>query len=317
VRTISLCTGIGALELAFPSAELVAYAEVDPAAITVLEREYPGVANLGDITAWPSRIDVDPIALLLAGIPCQGVSEGGRKLGAGDPRWLGTAFLSHVDFYRPREVFLENVEGLTAPRHDAERNAILDGLAALGYSVRWGLMGACAVGAPHCRHRFYLHARRSAKAAMRAANGGTPDVERVTMPKCQKAAALGWLFPSPRAGDGIRGAELKRSARTGTGGTLADAVVQLYLSGEIRGGYSSALERWERITGRPAPTPVEESARTQSGVRLSADFSEWLMGLPEGWVTDGQTRADALRLIGNAVVHRAAAWAYRVLACNH
>lgn len=36
-------------------------------------------------------------------------------------------------------------------------------------------------------------------------------------------------------------------------------------------------------------------------------FVEWMMGLPEGWVTDLLPRTAALRCIGNAVVPQVAA----------
>jgi DNA (cytosine-5)-methyltransferase 1 len=44
-------------------------------------------------------------------------------------------------------------------------------------------------------------------------------------------------------------------------------------------------------------------------------FSEWMMGLPAGWVTDvpGLTRSDQLRLIGNGVVPAQAVAALRWL----
>ncbi|MGH3499417.1 MAG: hypothetical protein ACRDQA_00730, partial [Nocardioidaceae bacterium] len=49
--------------------------------------------------------------------------------------------------------------------------------------------------------------------------------------------------------------------------------------------------------------------------RLSAAFSEWMLGLPDGWVTDvpGVTRNEALRAIGNGVVPQQAAAALEVL----
>jgi DNA (cytosine-5)-methyltransferase 1 len=300
-RTISLCSGAGALELGIPSAVLVV-AETDPAASRVLAERFPSAPNFGDITQpWT---DVPTVDRVLAGVPCQPVSEGGLKLGADDPRWLGAAFLERVRLARPWEVFLENVENLSSVRFTAEREQIIKGLTALGYSVRWGVMGACTIGAPHCRHRFYLH----------AVYGHGFTAERVTMPACNKAGRV--LFPSPRAGDGIRGAELNRAGRTGTGGTLADAVVSLFCSGTIRGAYATDLKRWEDIVGRDAPVPVEP-ARTQSGVRLAAPFSEWLMGWPAGWVTDLVDRKDALRIIGNGVVPQAVARAYEILKSAH
>lgn len=305
MTTASFCTGGGGLEMAHPG-PLVAVAEIDPAANRVLAERFPGTPNWGDITRLESSLWRTPsVDRILAGIPCQPVSEGGRKLGAEDPRWLGGAFLQAVARLRPWTIDLENVENLASVRFTAEREGILNGLTAMGYSVRWGVMGACVVGAPHCRHRFYLHAVYGHR------NEGA---QRVTMPACNKAGRV--LFPSPRAGDGIRGAELSRAARTGTGGTLADAVVGLFLSGAIRGAFAQDLARWEEITGREAPVPVEE-ARTQSGVRLAAPFAEWLMGWPKGWVTDLVPRKDALRIIGNGVVPQAAKEAHRILAGAH
>lgn len=63
--------------------------------------------------------------------------------------------------------------------------------------------------------------------------------------------------------------------------------------------------RWERVTGRRAPSPTEPAARAGGRPRLSAVFVEWMMGLPEGWVTAteiGLSRSAALRALGNGVV---------------
>jgi DNA (cytosine-5)-methyltransferase 1 len=77
------------------------------------------------------------------------------------------------------------------------------------------------------------------------------------------------------------------------------------------GAYEPAVRRWERAIGRPAPRPVEPS--TKGTPVLSARFVEWLMGLPEGWVTDLCTRREALKMLGNGVVPQQAAYAVRVL----
>ena len=68
------------------------------------------------------------------------------------------------------------------------------------------------------------------------------------------------------------------------------------------GKYAPAITRWEEAT-RPAPAPTEPN--TKGNPRLSAAFSEWLMGWPAGWVTDptiGISRNDQLRIVGNGVV---------------
>lgn len=68
------------------------------------------------------------------------------------------------------------------------------------------------------------------------------------------------------------------------------------------GKYAPAIARWEQIVG-PAPAPTEPNKN--GNPRLSAAFSEWLMGWPAGWVTDpaiGISRNDQLRIVGNGVV---------------
>lgn len=79
------------------------------------------------------------------------------------------------------------------------------------------------------------------------------------------------------------------------------------------GQYAAAIARWESVT-RPAPPPTEQGPK--GNPRLAAAFSEWLMGLPAGWVTDvpGITRNEALRALGNGVVPQQAAEALRVMA---
>ncbi len=77
--------------------------------------------------------------------------------------------------------------------------------------------------------------------------------------------------------------------------------------GPAWGGYEPAIRRWEGVLGRPAPDPVDERGR------LSAVFTEWMMGMDEGWVTDLLPRSPALRALGNAVVPQAAEQVGRLL----
>ena len=89
--------------------------------------------------------------------------------------------------------------------------------------------------------------------------------------------------------------------------TLTDATVRRHRWGD----YASALARAERATSRTAPDPTE--AGPKGGRRLSPRFVEWLMMLPEGYVTavTGLTRNDALKALGNGVVPPQAAAALR------
>ncbi len=71
------------------------------------------------------------------------------------------------------------------------------------------------------------------------------------------------------------------------------------------GRYADAIARWEHITGRVAPAPalLHEGA----GPRPSPEFVEWLMSLPNGWVTDpayGLTANQQTTVLGNGVRFR-------------
>lgn len=83
---------------------------------------------------------------------------------------------------------------------------------------------------------------------------------------------------------------------------------------ETFGQYAPAITRWESVIGRPAPAPVEPTGKNGAN-RLSPKFTEWMMGLPAGWITDvpGITRNEALKACGNGVVPQQCAEAVRYL----
>jgi hypothetical protein len=96
--------------------------------------------------------------------------------------------------------------------------------------------------------------------------------------------------------------------------TVARAI---FNSGEVNetdwGKFEPAIRRWERVLGRPAPAPTKPDGK-DGAHRLSAFFTEWMMGLPLGWVTEcGLTRNESLRATGNGVCPQQAELALRVL----
>jgi DNA (cytosine-5)-methyltransferase 1 len=66
------------------------------------------------------------------------------------------------------------------------------------------------------------------------------------------------------------------------------------------GKYAPAIARWESVLDRPAPEPTIERNDKR---RLNPQFVEWMMGLPDGWVTGhGLSAAKELKMLGNGVV---------------
>ena len=115
------------------------------------------------------------------------------------------------------------------------------------------------------------------------------------------------LLPTPSVADTQGGRKHRSGERNG----------ELLLNGIAHadrwGDYAAAIASHERLTGRPAPDPTEPRAR--GNPRLSARFVEWMMCLPDGWVTDvpGITRNEALKALGNGVVPIQAAHALRLM----
>ncbi len=127
-------------------------------------------------------------------------------------------------------------------------------------------------------------------------NGEWPEVRR------------GSIITAWTRGDGVDPVgSLARPHATDRGTTTSHLAVNW-------GDYGPAIARWEHVTGRPAPVPTE-SGRT-GAPRLAPRFVEWMMGLPDGWVTDpaiGISRTDQLKALGNGVVPQQAALALDVL----
>lgn len=79
------------------------------------------------------------------------------------------------------------------------------------------------------------------------------------------------------------------------------------------GDFTPAIERWEQVTNRKAPEPTLPDGQ-KGQHRLSAKFTEWLMGLPDGWITGhGLHRKDAIKMAGNGVVPQQAKLALTIL----
>lgn len=76
--------------------------------------------------------------------------------------------------------------------------------------------------------------------------------------------------------------------------TLASQVLQPW------GKYAPAIELWETVLGVSAPQPTKPDGR-DGNHRLSAEFAEWLMGIP-GRLDDLElTRTERLKMAGNGV----------------
>jgi len=263
---------------------------VDPG----LAARYPGVPNLGDLTTivWQS---VEPVDIISAGFPCQDISYSG--LGAGIEKgarsgiWKDIA--EGIRILRPKLVLVENVAGIK--RRGLDR--VLGDLAELGYHTVWATVRASDIGAAHRRERVFILAyRRGGKALLAAAYA-----------RSQRRSRRPGAGETPRRRTSGRP---ERPRASTVPNTLSD--LNAVVENDGWGRFSEAIHRWEAATGRSAPEPSERGARGQA--RLSPRLSEWLMGLPPGWVTDLALPYTAQhRAIGNGVVPQQAAAALQLL----
>lgn len=228
-------------------------------------------------------------------------------------------------------------------------------LTGLGYRVRHVIVRASDVGAPHQRARVFLLATLPGY-TLPAVGGRAVSIEsQVSALLPTPRAALGAsqtetvrLLPTPavndmgasytpsawdawtesmrakhRNGNGHGGSlsveaqrllPTRRASDTNGAGVHGHGGMDLRTAVHDFGPYGPAVRRWEQVLGRPAPAPNEPGRNGHP--RLSAAFTEWMMGLPAGWVTavPGVTRSEALKLAGNGVVPQQAAHALSGLA---
>lgn len=118
-----------------------------------------------------------------------------------------------------------------------------------------------------------------------------------------REAVVNDLIPTPTTRDFKDGrAEHRRDGKVQTD-TVARAVINGDEVSETSWGkFEPAIRRWEAVTGRAAPAPTKPDGRDDTH-RLSSKFTEWMMGLPDGWITGvGLKRNDELKACGNGVV---------------
>lgn len=224
------------------------------------------------------------------------------------------------------------------PGESALGTVIAD-LAEARYVGEWLRLRSSDVGAPHKRERIFILAadperlridadsgvrrgsaappgRSSQEAVLagaqvaRAEDAVTDSTSAPTYSKRQRQYRLGggneegasgvWedrrIFPE---GSSSPAADTDGERRAQHGGTITGAETVAAADGDSGrrewGIYAPAVLRWERTRGVSPPRPTDDRGR------LNPEFTEWMMGFPIGW-TEGETRTQRLRMLGNAVV---------------
>lgn len=349
-RVGSLFSGYGGLDLAVEevfNARTIWFSEINEPVARVFSHHWPEAPNLGDITTidWNR---VEPVDILCGGFPCQDVSTVGKMAGLkpGTRSGLWAHMATAIDVLQPEWVVIENVRGLlSAPairanlegEDDEQRNpehatregaarrgvepdpwhlgetatrplraagAVLGDLADLRYDAQWIGLPASAIGAPHPRYRVFILAHRT-----------LPNPTRVgRLTRRGKLAAGESTARHDRAQPSDHRSRLSRTQRLPARRGTRQPVVVDQAALRCWGRYAEAVTRWEQITGRAAPSPAILSNTT--GPRPAPEFVEWLMGLPQGWVTRPElslSSAGMLTALGNGVLPKQAVAALETL----
>lgn len=160
-RGVSLCAGVGGLDLglhiAEPGYRTVCHVERNAFAASVLVARMAD-ASLAAAPVWDDLRSFDGrpwrgrVHIVTAGYPCQPFALSGNRRGADDPRHLWPDIVRVVAEIAPEWCCFENVPGhLTLGLRD-----VVGDLQRMGYRVAAGVQSAAEAGASHLRNRLFI-----------------------------------------------------------------------------------------------------------------------------------------------------------------
>lgn len=311
LKALSLFSGIGGLDIAAHAAgiETVGFCEIEPFAVKVLERRFPGVPIVDDVRKirgcdW--SVDV-----VHGGFPCQDLSCAGKQKGLeGERSGLWFEMLRVIAECRPRYVVAENVRGAV----NLALDTVYSGLVGEGYKVYPYVIPASAVGAPHQRERLFVFGVRRdvADCASERLHGAFSEESFECGGENERYISVEgsgfglWPTPTSTERSGI-------NPHTGRGGGLSNAV-SLWPTphrncsngagahGDGGLNIQTAVSLWptpcanddnkspeahmamKRRMGRNTITSLQVRIKQEhNGGQLSPDWVSLLMGFPIGW----------------------------------
>jgi DNA (cytosine-5)-methyltransferase 1 len=210
LRTLSLCSGVGGIDLglriAHPGARTVCYVEREAFCASVLAaRMDDGSLDQApvwdDVTTFDGRPWRGAVDLVAAGFPCQPVSIAGKRLGMDDKRFIWDDIARIIGEVEPRYVFLENVPGILTADGGAFLDRVLSSLVVLGFDCEWDVFSAEETGAPHRRQRWFCLAVSMAYAEVTGARANESGIRR-GFGECSvyppaRSDRAGWAAVSP------------------------------------------------------------------------------------------------------------------------
>lgn len=274
-----LFAGIGGLELGFERAgyRSVLLNDLDPAAETVLRKQFPNVEYKNDAAS----VDMlpDEVSVVCAGFPCQDLSMAGGKAGFDGAKSGVVKLLFELLQRRPVQwVVIENVYFMLHLAKGAGMRYVIEELERLGYRWAYRVVDSRAFGLAQRRRRLFIVAAQDDDPRDVLLADDVPGIE---WPPVDLEKPIGFFWTEGHSGHGL----------------TADAIPPL----KVGSGW-----------GIPSPPAVLlPNGRT---VMPSISSAERLQGFPAGWTdvleAEGSGRA-RWRLLGNAVSVPVAEWIAR------
>jgi DNA (cytosine-5)-methyltransferase 1 len=310
INILSLCSGIGGLELgiklAEPRARTVCYVEWEAYAAATLvarmaDKTMDSAPIWDNVKTFDSRPWCGVVDCIMGGYPCQPFSVAGKRKGTDDPRHLWPHVARIVGEVSPAICFFENV-----PNHlNIGFQSVCEDLWGMGYRIEAGIFSAAEVGAPHLRKRLFIMAYRKSN---RRDKGGTESTRNEG--RLDTSISSGTMADPgqsrPQGGSGLEQENAGRKAEIGfnedssrCSGVLADPSSKHI---RIQSGWFNG-KSWPNSPFPPKPgdatgwTKMPNDAKP--AVRRDANGPS--------------SRVDRLRCIGNAVVPQVAALAWHTL----
>lgn len=271
------------------------------------------------IIAWPQRADADSIGRNLERPQSEGRNN---RQPQSWPKSLGSETVTHADNRRRR---VSN-NGLSVATQCGDSTTTNPGSQRHGGRKDVGMVGS--VGTPAA-----VSGRESGSAWPESGNRSTTNVSDAHSPRrqgfvCGESCAQAGRCRHPQSCSHVAtnidsGRRVESIIEPGNvseekGERSASISHRHSANGSSTavnwGPYQSAIDRWETMLGRQAPSPTEPGPNDRH--RLNSVFVEWMMGLPLGHVSNpqiGLSRANQLKVLGNGVVPQQAAHALRIL----
>jgi len=276
LSVVGLFAGIGGIELGLHehghSTRLLC--EIEPSAARVLAHHFPTVSLVPDVREILALPESD---LLVAGFPCQDLSQAGRTAGITGKRsgLVGEVFRL-LETAEPRWLLLENVPFMLSLDKGEAMRFLTRELERLGFNWCYRVVNSRAFGLPQRRHRVLMLASRTEdpRQILLPDDAGEP-------PPPAAPSAYGFYWTEGRGGLGW----------------AVDAVPTLKGGSTI--GIPSAPALWVPSTGEIVTPDIRDTERMQGFV------ADWTA--PS---TTDKKRSNTSRwkLVGNAVSVPVASW---------